>query len=97
MTVDAERSGGIGAEPMTTSFALRIDALHGEAGQILHLFPSQWLQSSGWFGCDRLALAPNKLLSSPFWSKTARGKKTPSKSQNALRSEPCKNRSGQAT
>jgi hypothetical protein len=38
MTVDAERSGGIGAEPMTTGFALRIDALHGEAGQILHVY-----------------------------------------------------------
>jgi len=38
MTVDAERSGGIGAEPMTTGFALRIDALHGEAGQVLHVY-----------------------------------------------------------
>ena len=34
--VVANRAGGIGAEPVTAGFALRIDALHGEAGQILH-------------------------------------------------------------
>jgi hypothetical protein len=36
MAFDAERSGGIGAEPVTAGFALRIDALHGETGQVLH-------------------------------------------------------------
>jgi hypothetical protein len=36
--VAAERSGHIGAEPVTAGFALRIDALHREAGQILHRF-----------------------------------------------------------
>ena len=29
-------TGGIGAEPVATGFAQRIDALHGETGQILH-------------------------------------------------------------
>ena len=38
MAVAAERSGEIGAEPVTAGFALRIDALHREAGQELHLF-----------------------------------------------------------
>jgi hypothetical protein len=36
MAVAAERSGEIGAEPVTAGVALRIDALHGEAGQVLH-------------------------------------------------------------
>jgi len=30
--------GGVGAQPLAASFALGIDALHGKAGQILHLF-----------------------------------------------------------
>jgi hypothetical protein len=38
MAVDAEGSGGIGAEPVTAGFALRINALHRKAGQILHFF-----------------------------------------------------------
>jgi hypothetical protein len=38
MAVAAEGRGEIGAEPVTAGVALRIDALHGEAGQILHLF-----------------------------------------------------------
>jgi len=38
MAVAAEGSGEIGAEPVTAGFAKRIDALHGEAGQVLHLF-----------------------------------------------------------
>jgi hypothetical protein len=36
MAFDAERSGGIGAQPVTAGFALRIDALHRETGQELH-------------------------------------------------------------
>jgi hypothetical protein len=31
-----DRTGGIGAEPVSAGFAQRIDALHGETGQILH-------------------------------------------------------------
>jgi hypothetical protein len=31
-------SGDIGAHPLTASFAKRIDALHGEARQVLHFF-----------------------------------------------------------
>jgi len=38
MAVAAEGRGKIGAEPVTACFALRIDALHGEAGHVLHLF-----------------------------------------------------------
>jgi len=37
MTVAAEGSGEIGAEPVTAGFAERVDALHGETGQVLHL------------------------------------------------------------
>ena len=36
--VVADGIGGVGAQPMTACFAKRIDALHGEAGQILHWF-----------------------------------------------------------
>ena len=38
--VGAEGRGEIGAHPLTTSFAMRIDALHGEAGHVLHFSPS---------------------------------------------------------
>jgi hypothetical protein len=34
--VIGDGAGGIGAQPMTTRVALRIDALNGEAGQVLH-------------------------------------------------------------
>ena len=34
--VVAERSSLIGTHPLTAGFAKRIDALHGEAGQVLH-------------------------------------------------------------
>ena len=36
VAVAAKESGGIGAEPVAAGFALRIDALHGKAGQKLH-------------------------------------------------------------
>ena len=36
----ADGPGGIGSQPVTASVAGRIDALHGEAGQELHVvFP----------------------------------------------------------
>jgi len=38
MAVAAEGSGGIGAEPVAAGFAIRIDALHREAGHELHFF-----------------------------------------------------------
>jgi hypothetical protein len=41
MAVVAERSGEIGAHPLTAGFAMRINALHGEAGQELHFSPSE--------------------------------------------------------
>jgi hypothetical protein len=36
-----KRAGGIGTQPMASRFALRIDALHGEAGQKLHIASPQ--------------------------------------------------------
>jgi hypothetical protein len=38
MAVTADRSGDIGAHPLTAGFALRIDTLHRKAGQELHFF-----------------------------------------------------------
>src|SRR6266481_4628557 len=40
----AERSGRVGAQPVASCFALWIDALHGEAGQILHVVFPHWPQ-----------------------------------------------------
>jgi len=37
VAVAAERSGEIGAHPLAAGVAERIDALHGKAGQILHV------------------------------------------------------------
>ena len=34
--VVGDGAGGVGAEPVATGFAHRVDALHGETGQILH-------------------------------------------------------------
>ncbi|HYL63313.1 MAG TPA: hypothetical protein VE077_11905 [Candidatus Methylomirabilis sp.] len=34
--VGGDWAGGVGPEPVAASFAQRIDALHGETGQILH-------------------------------------------------------------
>ena len=36
--VIADRAGGIRAQPVATEVALRVDALDGETGQILHIF-----------------------------------------------------------
>jgi len=38
MAVAAQGRGEIGTEPVAAGFALRINALHGEAGHVLHLF-----------------------------------------------------------
>ena len=40
----AERSGRVGAQPVASCFALWINALHGEAGQILHVVFPHWPQ-----------------------------------------------------
>src|SRR5260370_18062958 len=40
----AERSGRVGAQPVASRFALWINALHGEAGQILHIVFPHWPQ-----------------------------------------------------
>ena len=62
VTVIGSGSGDVGAHPLTTSFAKRIDTLHGEAGQILHIVslsgqPALRMRSRT---CDR---------SSPGWPK----------------------------
>ena len=44
----AERAGGVGAQPLASRLALRINALHGEAGQKLHVvFPHRPLRLCG--------------------------------------------------
>lgn len=40
-------AGSIGAQPVTAHFAKRIDALHGEARQILHAFSLSGRQLCG--------------------------------------------------
>ena len=41
-TIVADRSCGVGTHPLSASFALRIDALHGKTGQKLHVWtPSE--------------------------------------------------------
>jgi len=59
MAVAAEGSGDIGAEPVAAGFALRIDALHCEAGQELHSFSLRGCQAQIKLKRDR-CLAPNK-------------------------------------
>jgi hypothetical protein len=52
----AEGSGDIGTEPVTAGVALRIDALHRETGQKLHIFSLKGRKaqiasgSTGWCG-----------------------------------------------
>jgi hypothetical protein len=41
VAVVGSENGDIGAHPLAARFAKRIDALHGETGQILHLAPSE--------------------------------------------------------
>lgn len=41
----AERPGSVGAQPLAACFALWINALHGETGQVLHVvFPQRPLR-----------------------------------------------------
>ncbi len=73
MAVAAEGSGEIGAEPVTAGFAERIDALHGETGQVLHLFSLSGRKLRS------IRLRPfdggnPKVRSSPWRPKTTRGK-----------------------
>jgi hypothetical protein len=44
-TVIADGAGGIGAQPVTSGVALRIDTLHSETGQILHMLSPKRLAS----------------------------------------------------
>jgi len=38
----ARRAGGVGAQPVAAGGALRIDTLHGQAGQVVHEIFPQW-------------------------------------------------------
>ncbi len=74
MAVAAEGRGEIGSEPVTAGVALRIDALHGETGQVLHLFSLSGRKAQI-DPCDCLTVALNKLLSSPSRPKPLAEKK----------------------
>jgi hypothetical protein len=69
MAVAAEGRGEIGAEPVAAGVALRINALHGEAGQVLHLFSLSGRKAQAGSWCERVAPRLNKLLSSPYGPK----------------------------
>jgi hypothetical protein len=64
MAVAAEGRGEIGAEPVTAGVALRIDALHGETGQVLHLFSLSGRKAQS-CSITTSAAESSKLLSSP--------------------------------
>jgi hypothetical protein len=73
MAVTAEGCGEIGAEPVTASFAEWIDALHGETGQVLHLYSL----SSRKAQIDSVATVCRwqlKKLGAPLGGLTTRGK-----------------------
>jgi hypothetical protein len=63
MAVATEGRGEIGAEPVTAGVALRIDALHGEAGHVLHLFSLSGRKAQ--IEYDRAATESSKRLSFP--------------------------------
>jgi hypothetical protein len=88
MAVAAERRGEIGAEPVTPGVALRIDALHGEAGQVLHLFSLSGRKAQVGSWCERVTSCLNKLLSSPYRPK-ALTEKVPGSFPNKLRLDEC--------
>jgi hypothetical protein len=57
--VIADGAGGVGAQPVTTRVALRIDALHGETRQILHRLSPQ---AAGQLGIHRNAAGARNCL-----------------------------------
>src|SRR5205823_8948178 len=63
--VAAEGSGDIGAEPVTAGFALRIDALHREAGQVLHFLSLRGRQAQAGSDATASRRQLEKVLSSP--------------------------------
>jgi len=60
VAVAAKESGGIGAEPVAAGFALRIDALHCEAGQELHSFSLRGCQAQIKLKRDRRSITTKK-------------------------------------
>ena len=58
-------SGDIGAEPVTAGFALLIDALHREAGQILHFLSLIGRKAQAGSGVTASRRQLEKVLSSP--------------------------------
>src|SRR5207253_5312122 len=73
-SVAAEGSGDIGAEPVTAGFALRIDALHCEAGQVLHFLSLRGCKAQAGSGATAWRWQPGELLSSPLSATTCYGK-----------------------
>jgi len=63
--VAAEGSSDIGAEPVTTGFALRIDALHREAGQVLHFLSLRGRKAQAGSAATASRWQLKKVLSSP--------------------------------
>ena len=58
-------SGDIGPEPVTAGFALRIDALHREAGQVLHFLSLRGRQAQAGSDATASRRQLEKVLSSP--------------------------------
>jgi hypothetical protein len=86
MAVHAERSGGIGAEPVTAGFALRIDALHGETGQVLHFLSLSGRKAQVDSEASVLRRHPNKSRAPPAGQNHSRKKtiKNPTKKMTRL-------------
>ena len=82
--IGAERSGEIGAHPLTAGFARRIDTLHGEAGQELHFSPSVAAKLRLIQGRQK-CVPPEKSLNSPWQPKLPLEKPQEGPSRTSLR------------
>jgi hypothetical protein len=58
--IGGDGSGDVGAEPVTAGFALWIDTLHRETGQVLHFFSLRG-RKLRLIHCDGLAVATEKI------------------------------------
>jgi hypothetical protein len=61
----AKRAGSVGAQPVASRFALRINALHGEAGQVLHIVSPQ--RPARFCGAGRGGADPNSPVTDECW------------------------------
>ena len=82
----AERSGSIGAEPVTAGIAQRIDTLHRETGHILHFLSPRRRKAQISFEARQLSVA-TKTLSSPGNEKTQRKRPGNIPRKNAARAK----------